>query len=429
MENTDRKDVVARTLGIDNYSGRSKPFKKWLIAVCLIILFAAAGFYLKSNDQSGAIKYTTKPAYKGNMTIKVSATGTLVPTNEVEVGSELSGIIRTVEVNYNDKVKQGQVMAKLDNSRLEAEVMKSKAVLASSKAKLLSAKADLWKTQRRFLRLKKAWEKSHHKIPSRDEMDNVKTAFDIAKAGVAGAEAGILESEATLKGFLTDLSKTVIYSPINGIVLTRNIEPGQTVAASFQAPVLFTLAEDLARMELHVDVDEADVGQVHAGQDAVFTVDAYPDRSFSGKIINVHYGSKTTEGVVTYETVIDVNNKDLALLPGMTASSDITVKKFRNVLLIPNAALRFTPPEVKKSSSGIGFLKKLMPHRPFKRPAKKKGKNNFNSKQKQVWTINKRGKLSHVEITIGATNGDVTEVVKGDIKPGMPLVTNAVQSK
>ncbi len=428
MENTGRKNV-ARTLGIDDNSGKFKPLKKWLIAGFLLILFAAAGFFLKSNDQSSAVRYTTKPAYKGNLIIKVSATGTLVPTNKVEVGSELSGIIRTVEVDYNDKVKSGQVMARLDNSRLEAEVMKSRAALASAKAKLLSAKADLWKTQRKFLRLKKAWEKSRHKIPSRDEMDNVKAAFESAKASVAGAEAGIQESKATLKGFLTDLSKTVIYSPINGIVLTRNIEPGQTVAASFQAPVLFTLAEDLTRMELHVDVDEADVGKVHVGQNAVFTVDAYPDRSFSGKILNVHYGSKTTEGVVTYETVIDVNNKDLALLPGMTASSDITVKEFKKVLLIPNEALRFTPPAVKKSSSGTGFLKRLMPHRPFKRPARKKPENDINSRKRQVWTITDKGRLSALTITIGATNGDVTEVVKGGIKPGIPLVTNAAKSK
>ncbi len=428
MENTDKKDV-ARTLGINDNSGKFTPLRKWLIAGFILLLLAAAGFSLKPNDQSGGVKYTTKPAYQGDLIIKVSATGTLVPTNEVEVGSELSGIIRTVEVDYNDKVKPGQVMARLDNSRLEAEVMKSKAALASSKAKLLSAKADLWKTQRRFLRLRKAWEKSHHKIPSRDEMDNVKAAFESAKASVAVAEAGIQESKATLKVFLTDLSKTVIYSPINGIVLTRNVEPGQTVAASLQAPVLFTLAEDLTRMELHVDVDEADVGQVHAGQDAVFTVDAYPDRSFSGKILNVHYGSKTTEGVVTYETVIDVNNKDLALLPGMTASSDITVKKIKKVLLIPNAALRFTPPDAKKSSSGTGFLKKLMPRRPFKRPAKRKIKNNINSRARQVWTINNKGSLTPVAITIGATNGDVTEIVKGGIKPGMQLVTNAVKSK
>ncbi len=428
MENTNRKDV-ARTLGIDDNSGKIKPLNKWLIAGFLLILFAAAGFFLKSNDQSDAFKYTTQSAYKGNLIIKVSATGTLVPTNKVEVGSELSGIIRTVEVDYNDKVKPGQVMARLDNSRLKAEVMKSRAALASAKAKLLSAKADLWKTQRKFLRLKKAWEKSHHKIPSLDEMDNVKAAFESAKASIAVADAGILESEATLKGFLTDLSKTVIYSPINGIVLTRNIEPGQTVAASFQAPVLFTLAEDLTRMELHVDVDEADVGKVHAGQTAVFTVDAYPDRSFSGKILNVHYGSKTTEGIVTYETVIQVKNKDLALLPGMTASSDITVKEFKKVLLIPNAALRFTPPEIKKSSSGTGFLKKLMPHRPFKRPARKKPENNINSRVRQVWTITDQGKLSALKITIGETNGDVTQVVKGNIKPGMLLVTNAEKSK
>ncbi len=419
MDNSKQADI-AHILGIDNGAGKSK--KKWFIIGFLIILLIITGLFIKGAEKSGAIHYLTKPVYRGDLTIKVSATGTLVPTNEIQVGSELSGIIRTVEVDYNDRVKPGQVMARLDNSRLKAEVMRSQAALASAKAGLLSAQSNLWEKQRKFSRMEHAYEKSHHKIPSLDAMDAAKAALENARAGELSAKAVIMESEATLKANMTDLSKTIIYSPINGIVLTRNVEPGQTVAASFQAPVLFTLAEDLTRMELDVNVDEADIGQVHPGQDTVFTVDAYPDRTFHGKILKIHYSSNTTDGVVTYETVIGVKNTDLALLPGMTASSDITVKKLKNVLLISNAALRFTPQKNKKSSSNVSFLKKLLPRhhsRALKRKIKITGANGL----KLVW-IQRKGSLVPIGITIGATNGDVTEVTGGKLKPGMRLITN-----
>ncbi len=414
---------------LDNAPGNGRSFKKWYIAGFILILIFAAFFFIGKEESSGKVHYITKAVYRGNLTVKVSATGNLVPTNEVEVGSELSGIIRTVEVDYNDRVKSGQVMARLDNSRLKAEVMKSKAALESARAKLLSCKADLWKTRRKFLRLQKAWEKSHHKIPSQDAMDNAKAAFIAAKADVAGARAGIMEADATLKAYMTDLSKTIIYSPINGIVLKRNVEPGQTVAASFQSPVLFTLAEDLKKMELHVDVDEADVGQVHAGQNAVFTVDAYPDRSFKGKVLKVHCGSKTTAGVVTYEAVIGVINTDRALLPGMTASCDITTRKFNNVLLIPNSVLRFTPPKVKsKKASSSGFIKKIIPQRHFRKKLTRSEVKQYNMKMRTVWTL-ENNDLVPIMITIGATNGDITEIIKGNVKPGTKLVTNIIESK
>ncbi len=420
MKNNAETSYMAEIL--DNATGRSGSFKKWCMAGFILFLVIGSVFFLRTKTGSVDIHYLTKAAYRGDMTVKVSATGNLVPTNEVEVGSELSGIIRTVEVDYNDRVKAGQVMARLDDSRLRAEVLKSKASLFSAKAKLLSAKANLWKIRRKFLRFQSAWEKSNHKIPSQDQMDSAKAAFESAKADVEGAKAGIMEADATLKAYMTQLSKTVIYSPINGIVLRRNVEPGQTVAASFQSPVLFTLAEDLTGMELHVDVDEADVGRVRAGQDAVFTVDAYPDRSFSGKVLKVHYGSKTTAGVVTYEAVIGVKNSDRTLLPGMTASCDITTEKFTNVLLIYNSVLRFSPPKLKNRSSGTGFIKKIIPHRHFRRKLTRPGNKEYNTKKRRVWTV-VHNELVPVDVIIGETNGEVTEVSEGNIKPGMKLVT------
>jgi HlyD family secretion protein len=184
---------------------------------------------------------------------------------------------------------------------------------------------------------------SGNRAVSVHDLDAAKAALARARADEAAARASVDLARATLEVNETDLSKAVIYSPINGIVLTRSVEPGQTVAASFQAPVLFTLAEDLSMMELHVDVDEADVGQVQEGQRAVFTVDAYPDRSFPAHIRQVRYGSKTVDGVVTYETILVVDNSDLSLRPGMTATADIVVKEIENTILIPNAALRYKP--------------------------------------------------------------------------------------
>jgi HlyD family secretion protein len=210
------------------------------------------------------------------------------------------------------------------------------------------------------------------------------------------------------------------------VVLTRAVEPGQTVAASLQAPVLFTLAEDLAQMELHVYVDEADVGKVKDGQPATFTVDAYPNRTFQARIAQVRYGSKTVSGVVTYETVLSLDNADLSLRPGMTATAVITVKKVENGVLVPNAALRFTPPvgEEKASASSGGLLRKILPGPPPMRP-KTHGDANGDSKQPRVWTL-REGQLVAIPVTTGMTDGIMTEITGGEVEPGMTLVVDTI---
>ena len=300
--------------------------------------------FWKKGNQSTAARYKTEEVRRGDLTVIVTATGTLQPTNKVEVGSELSGIIKSVEADYNSKVKVGQVLARLDTSKLEAQVTQSRAALESAKAKVLQAQATVKETRAKLAQFQKVRELSNNKVPSQSELDAAEAAFERAKADEASATAAVSQAQATLQANETDLSKSVIRSPINGIVLTRSMEPGQTVAASFTAPVLFTLAEDLTQMELHVNVDEADVGKVQEGQEATFSVAAYPDRTFEARIIQARYGSSTTSGVVTYETVLKVDNPDLSLRPGMTATADITVKKVENAILIPSAALRFTPP-------------------------------------------------------------------------------------
>jgi HlyD family secretion protein len=303
-------------------------------------------------------------------------------------------------------------------------VTQAKAALESAKANVLQAQATLNETRSKLAQYQKVRELSNNKVPSQTELDAAEAAFERAKADEASAKAAVSQAQATLETYETDLSKTIIRSPINGIVLTRSVEPGQTVAAAFQAPVLFTLAEDLTKMELHVDVDEADVGKVRQGQEAVFTVDAYPDRTFQAKIIQTRYGSQTVDGVVTYETVLKVDNSDLSLRPGMTATADITVKKVENAVLVPNAALRFTPPEQKEETSSRGLLGALLPGPPPD-TSKQLQDEPANKSQQSVWKVND-GTLTAINITVGSSDGIMTEVVNGDIEPGTELVVGTL---
>ncbi|MCJ7830403.1 MAG: efflux RND transporter periplasmic adaptor subunit, partial [Desulfobacterales bacterium] len=360
----------------------------------------------------------------------VSATGTLQPTNQVAVGSELSGIIRAVEVDYNNTVKVGQPLARLDTSKLEAQVLQAKATLETAQAKVLQARATVREASSNLERLKKVRELSKNKVGSQYDLDAAEAALERARAEEAGAKAAVAQAKAALQISQTDLSKAVIRSPINGIVLTRSVDPGQTVASSLQAPVLFTLAEDLTRMELQVDVDEADVGQVQEGQEATFTVDAYPDRTFQARITQVRYGARTVDGVVTYQTVLKVDNSGLLLRPGMTATADITVKKIENTVLVPNAALRFTPPaKARGTAAGRGGVMRMLMPRPPRPQASGNRSEQANGKAKRlrVWAL-RDGQLVAVPIAIGATDGTMTQVTDGAVEPGMALVVDSVSA-
>ena len=308
------------------------------------------------------VKYTTQAARRGNLVVVVSATGTLEPVKKVDVGIEVSGTISKVEADYNDQVKVGQVLARLDTSRLEAQAQQNEAALQAAQAKVVQAQASVEEAQAQLARLNRVKELSGGKMPSQTDLDAAKANLARYKADEASAKASVAQAQAALNVNRTDLTKAVITSPINGVVLKRSVEPGQTVAATFQSPTLFTLAEDLTQMELQVDVDEADVGQVREGQEATFTVDAYPDRTFPARITQVRYGSQTVEGVVTYKTVLKVDNSSLALRPGMTATAVITVNKRGNVILVPNAAMRFVP--TVKESAGRLAERRLGEHAP-----------------------------------------------------------------
>jgi HlyD family secretion protein len=426
MKNSTQEHDDPARLGIGNHQKRRRWRALWLLLFILVIGMTATWAVVTTQSSAKGLGYLTQAVHQGDLNITISATGNLEPTNQVDVGSEISGTVKSVFATENDRVTVGQVLAALDTAKLEAQVLQSKAALASARAKVMEAEATVVETRNQLSRLEKVRELGGDKAVSRYDLDAAEAALARAKAEVLSSNAAVEQAQATLKIQQTDLSKAVIRSPINGIVLARSVEPGQTVAASLQAPVLFTLAEDLARMELHVDVDEADVGQVQPGQPAHFSVDAYPDRTFQAEIITVHYGSQITDSVVTYEAVLKVHNSDLSLRPGMTATADITVKQVTNALLVPNSALRFTPassPGARASRGGL--LDALLPRPPRRHRSQAKAPVP-NGQQQRVWTL-KEGKPQPIRISIGSTDGVVTEVTGGNLPQGTAVIVEARQ--
>jgi HlyD family secretion protein len=423
MTEQNNEKGIAETLEIGKEGRPGRRWGRWAIVVLVLAIAAGAAWYfLKPDPKAMATQYKTEQVRRGDLTVIVTATGTLKPTNSVDVGSELSGIVKTVEADYNSRVKVGQVLVRLDTSKLEATITQSKAALESAQAKVLQTRATVTETRAKLAQLKNAREISQGRLSSQAEVDAAEAAFARAQADVASATAAVSQARAVLEANETDLAKAVIRSPINGIVLVRSVEPGQTVAAAFQSPVLFSLAEDLTRMDLHVNVDEADIGKIREGQKATFTVAAYPNRTFTALITQARYGSSTTSGVVTYETILKVANPDLALRPGMTATADITVRELKDALLVPGAALRFTPPVVQveeKTSRGLFFSLFPRPTRPQQGSddgAAGKGK-------QRVWVL-KDDRPVAVVITTGWTSGSLTEVTSGNLAAGTPLVVD-----
>jgi HlyD family secretion protein len=383
---------------------------------------------LRSGNHNRGPLYATETVSRGNLVVTVSATGTLEPTNQVDVGSELSGLVEVVMAQENDRVEEGQILARLDVSKLTDEITKSEATLASAEAKVLQATATSKEATAKLDHLRTVFRLSGGKVPSTTELETAEATLARAVADVASARAAVSEAHAVLKSNQTNLSKASIRSPINGVVLKRKIEPGQTVAAAFETPVLFTIAEDLSQMELHVKVDEADIGQVHEGQSATFTVDAYPTRKFPAQIRRVGFGSQTTDGVVTYKTILTANNDDLSLRPGMTATAEITTATREGVLLVPNGALRFTPPLKDQSGHDSGgIVGSLLPHPPEPQ-ARKPAASSAKSSGQRVWIL-RNGEPTATDVTVGVTDGRYTEIVGapgGGLEAGMQVITDVV---
>jgi HlyD family secretion protein len=396
--------------------------RRWVGLIAAMIGVGVAVWVWSRSGESAATDYMTHNLTRGDLIATVIATGTLAPINQVEVGSELSGIIKAVAVDDNDRVRVGQILARLDATKIEAQASQIKAALAAARAKVQQTQAT---EEEARAQLARAEQLASRQLISQSDLDTARATLKRGEADRINAAAAVTQAEATLQATQTDLTKTIIRSPINGVVLERRIEPGQTVAASFQAPVLFTLAEDLTKMELDVDVDEADVGQVQAGQDATFTVDAYPDRVFTARVATVRFSSTTTSGVVTYKTVLYVDNSGLLLRPGMTTTADIIVRRVSNAIVVPNAALRFAPatPSRESSPSGGGLLGRLMPRPP--RPSANASQSATADKTHQRLWILRDGQPMAIEIRVGMTDGKMTELVSGDIQPGTPVIVQS----
>lgn len=393
--------------------------RRWFLTSVILASGTSAYLSYAPNDtKEETTQYITETAIIGDLVVTVAATGTLQPTKSVDVGSELSGTLVSVLVQENDLVKKGQILAKLDTAKLQDAVTKSTAALAVAEATVAQAEATVTEAKASLSRMRKVAKLSGGKVPAETELETAEAVLQRAKANAKSARASVIQAQATLKTDETNLTKGTIRSPVNGVVLARKVEPGQTVAASMSTPVLFTLAEDLKTMELQVKVDEADVGNVKLGQKASFTVAAWPGRDFPAKIQRVGIGSTVTDNVVTYKTVLTVDNDDLALRPGMTANATIVTAEREKVLLVPNAALRFTPPlntEPKPSSS---FVFSLLPRPP--REAKRR-KTTQSLDNPQVWVLVDE-KPQVVSVQTGVSNGKLTEIIGDSLKTGAAVI-------
>ena len=418
------------TADIQALLGTDQPARWWArpsLWIGLAVLAAAAGgiYYWQAQKESNAAPvYVTEALRKGNLTLTVAANGTIVPTRVVSIGSELSGTVKRVLVDVNDVVKKGQVLVELDTAKLDDQVLRSRAALASAQAQLAQTAATVKEARAGLARFEEVSRLSGGKVPSATELDGARATLERAVAGEASASATVAEARATLSTDETNLSKASIRSPINGVVLTRTVDPGNAVAASLQAVTLFTIAEDLAQLRLEVAVDEADVGSVKVGQKASFTVSAYPSRRYPARITRVAFGSTKTDNVITYTTWLEVDNSDLSLRPGMTAASTIVATERNNVLLVPNTALRFTPATAAGAAPAASgsVVSKLMPRMP-PRSGGRRAAGNGNAAVRQIWVL-QDGQAVALAVTPGISDGRMTEVSGPELKEGMAVITD-----
>ncbi|WP_066253790.1 efflux RND transporter periplasmic adaptor subunit [Hydrogenophaga flava] len=414
---------------VQNLLGEDRPPRWWQrastwIAVAALAL-AGGGLYVWQSQKNAkaAPVYVTEPLKAGDITLTVAANGTLQPTRSVNVGSELSGTVKRVLVDVNDRVKAGQVLVELDTAKLQDQVTQVRAGLASAQAQLAQAVATAREARATLARFEEVARLSGGKVPSATELDSAKAAVDRAVAAEAAAQASVNEARAALSTNETNLSKASIRSPISGVVLSRSVDPGNAVAASLQAVTLFTLAEDLAQLKLDVAVDEADVGNVKVDQKATFTVSAFPARRYPATIQRVAFGSTKTDNVVTYTTTLNVDNADLSLRPGMTAAATIVAKEAKGVLLVPNTALRFSPASSNGAApaSGGSILSKMMPRPPNTRP-KTAGMDRRGGGPRQIWVL-ENGQPVAKPVKTGISDGRNTEVSGEGLTEGMAVIT------
>ncbi|HYA11712.1 MAG TPA: efflux RND transporter periplasmic adaptor subunit [Thermodesulfovibrionales bacterium] len=369
--------------------------KKIAIISAIIIGVAVAGFFLL-RGRGNELQFGTDKVVRGDIEMAVTSTGTVNPVTTVLVGTQVSGTIKNIYVDFNSPVKKGQLIARIDPALFEAQVNQARANLFAAKANLEKAEATLVDTKRTMERNKELLAKN---LIAQSDLDTAETNYETAKASVSAAKSQVAQNEAALSSAETNLFYTKIESPVDGIVVSRNVDVGQTVAASFQTPTLFSIAQDLTKMQIDTNVAEADIGNVRVGQDVEFTVDAYSDITFKGRVWQVRNAPITVQNVVTYDVVIQVANPELKLKPGMTANVSIIISLKKDVLKIPNAALRFKPVERNKTS--------------------------IQQKGAGVWILEQE-KPKRVPVSIGISDGSYTELVSGKISEGQEVIVESL---
>lgn len=398
---------IVRTLGLDKpgrRAGRGRPF---LVAGCILAAVAAGWAYRHFLGHSRTPKFQIAQAKRGDLTVVVTATGTLQPLNTVEVGAEISGLVQKVSADFNSRVKKGDTLAEIDTRQLRAQVQRSSAASEAAEAGLKQAEATLLEARQNARR---AEQLASSKLISDQDLEAARATLARGEANVASAKAQVTVSRASLNADQTSLEKTVIRSPIDGIVLARKVEPGQTVAAAFQTPILFKMAENLDRMKLIVNIDEADVGSVRETQAASFRVDAYPDRQFAAQVTSLRNEPLTVQGVVSYEAVLIVDNAEGLLRPGMTATATIRTDTRTNVLLVPNAALRFVPPGATP---------------PAPTEAELSGRE---APASYAWTL-RANTPAALRVNKGLSDGRSTEVLSGEVQAGTEVLVDLFTAK
>lgn len=401
-----------------------------LVRKVLLLLLLVGGvgafFWQRARaEQDVGPRYVTAVAKVAPLRETVTATGKFKGLDSVDVGAQISGRIASVLVDFNDPVKVGQVLAEIDPAQLKSRVEQSRAQVSAADASVRLAKATLAQSKAALARAKEMAEKG---LISSKELEAAEADAERAEASVTSSQAQASLSRASLKDAETSLSWSTIKSPIDGVVLARLVEPGQTVAASLQSPVLFTLARGLTQLTLYVDVDEADIGKLREGQSATFTVGAWPSRRFDSKVVSVHNLPTAGQTVVTYQAVLSVDNAEMLLRPGMTATASIVISDRAEVLTVPDAALRYTPstPKAKASATPSPFM-------PMQRPRTTRRefggtKEALDAGQAVLWVL-ENGAPKRVVVQVGGSDGQNSEIVSGPVKAGTVVITDQEQVK
>ena len=380
------------------------------IVLAAVVAFAGTMYFRKDN---GVSQYRTAKVEKGEIVDAIAATGTINAVSTVSVGSQVSGTIQQIFVDFNSRVRKGQVIALIDPRLLEAAVEQARANVENAKASLDRAKVGVIDTERTNRRNRELVKDG---FVAQADVDSSQTAWEQALAQQRSADAALRQAEGALRIARTNLEYATIRSPVNGIVISRSVDVGQTVAASFQTPTLFSIAEDLTKMQVDTNVDESDIARAALGQAVTFTVDAWPEKTFTGEVTQVRNAPIVTQNVVTYNVVVRVDNRELFLKPGMTANVSIEVKKFGDVLKIPNAALRYRPAAKGAGAESAG-----------RRQRNGKGKEEAGGQR--VHLLGKDGKPAPVRVKTGVSNGTFTVLEEGNLKEGDLLVTGETQEK